>query len=50
MILVFAFAEWPVTREVRYLREQLAQVRGGQQGYGYPPGTPPYGGGNYPQQ
>lgn len=43
MTLVFAFAEWPVTREVRYLREQLAQLRGGQ------PGTPPYGGG-YPQQ
>jgi uncharacterized membrane protein YhaH (DUF805 family) len=49
MILIFAFAQWPVTREVRYLREQLAQARAGQPGYGYPPGTPPYGAG-YPQQ
>ena len=38
MALVFAFSDWPVLREVRALRAQLASSSG----YGWPPG---YGGG-----
>ena len=38
MTLVFAFSDWPVLREVRALRAQIASSSG----YGWPPG---YGGG-----
>ena len=44
MMLVFCFKEWPVTREVRELRAQLATAqRGYGAGTGYPQ-SPPYGG------
>jgi len=57
MLLVFAYKEWPIQREVRELRAWADQIqRGpgpqqfggtgqqgyGQQGYGEPGGRPPY--------
>ncbi|UQX87887.1 DUF805 domain-containing protein [Jatrophihabitans telluris] len=41
MMLLFAFKEWPIQRELAYLRQQVR---------GYPPnaqGHPPYGAGGY---
>lgn len=47
MLLVFAFSEWPVVREVKMLRAQLSS----RPGYGPPPGYgggAGFGGGPYP--
>jgi Protein of unknown function (DUF2510) len=47
MLLVFAFSEWPVVREVKTLRAQLSSWPG----YGAPPGydsAAGYGGASYP--
>jgi len=58
MMLVFCFKEWPVTREVRELRAQLAASQrgygganpyGNQQSFGSNPyAGPPASGGGYP--
>jgi hypothetical protein len=38
IFLIFAFAEWPVTRELNQLRAMAGRQ---QPGYGYPPPYPP---------
>ena len=43
MLLIFAFKEWPIQRELAELRGWANQIQRGQPGYGS--GSPGYGGG-----
>jgi uncharacterized membrane protein YhaH (DUF805 family) len=40
MLLIFAYKEWPIQRELRELRGWANQIQRGQQGYGQQGGSP----------
>jgi len=50
MLLVFAYKEWPIQRELRELRGWANQIQRGQQGYGQQGGSPYGQDPGYPQR
>ena len=49
MLLIFAYKEWPIQRELRELRGWANQIQRGQQGYGQQGGSPYGQDPGYPQ-
>jgi uncharacterized membrane protein len=50
MLLIFAYKEWPIQRELRELRGWANQIQRGQQGYGQQGGSPYGQDPGYPQK
>jgi len=50
MLLVFAYKEWPIQKELRELRGWASQIQRGQQGYGQQGGSPYGQDPGYPQR